>query len=137
MNKENGYYAYFAIRGNFETSEVIDLLKIKPLKAVNKGDLRPNGKTYYLESLINYEITKDDGDWDSIEALDHFVYKLSNIKDDLYSIKKRLDLKFHVQVVVHLCKESKMIVPAVGLSCKMIKFLASIDASFDVDLYNY
>lgn len=131
MEKTNIMVEFRIIGEQFNVDEVTDILKVKPTKFWNKGDMIPsNGRnreytcwqysTGYNETYdMNSQLVK--------------IYNIFHEKEQvLLELKEKKDLEFKIEIVIIIEKGE---LPAVYLDTDMIAFAHKISAKYDFDMY--
>ncbi|MGF6949787.1 putative DNA-binding protein YlxM (UPF0122 family) [Neobacillus sp. B4I6] len=133
MNKTQ-VMVYFSLYGDeFSIDEVTEKLEVTPTKTYKKGDLIPNRSTVCYRKETSWDLgTGYQVSLDVNNQLQQIIDKLQNKSSIINEIKEAysVECKFFIVVII---QEGNA--PALYLDKDIIKFAASIEAEFDVDLY--
>lgn len=126
--------AYFSIYGdNFDTEDITIRLGITPTEVKVKGIVPEGKKRPSIET--SWKIcTKEELSLD----LNDQLYRLINVMDDkvhtLCEMKSSLDVNFVFSFIVKIENGEK---PAMHFTSDSLRFISSIGAEIDIDLYIY
>jgi len=125
---------YFSLYGeDFPIDEVTVRLKVRPTETYKKGDIIPNRSTNRYRSETSWDLGTDYQDsLDVNKQLQEIIDKLQNKSSTINEMKDAysLECKFFIVIIIENGNT-----PALYLDKEIIKFAASIEAEFDVDLY--
>ena len=125
---------YFAIKGDFNPSEISELLGLEPYKTAEKGKLRPNGKGRCEFSRWEFGLCEE-YDPDISAMVEKTVASLLEKTEILRHIKETYDVDMYVEIVPQIHIDE--VTPCLGSNLKIIDFCHAARAEIDIDMYLY
>ncbi|HTF84923.1 MAG TPA: DUF4279 domain-containing protein [Cellvibrio sp.] len=125
---------YIAISGDdFDPDLITSLLNVSPTSSHRKGDsLKFNKNASFSQWCISTgRVESNNPDFYELSA--SLVNKLSNKVDDILALKNQYKLSVTLQAALKCDKNSCN--PIIGFDKDTIRFLSTIGASIDVDIY--
>lgn len=112
-----------------DNNNITEVLNLNPTSIHEKNDLiSKKGIIRYQQNMWMYEISEN-----NIEDIEELIESLLNVfenkKDELYSLAQEYDIQ--ISIISYL-KEG---MPSFHFSRELIKFINSINADIDIDLY--
>lgn len=125
---------YFSLYGDeFPLDDVTEKIEVTPTKTYKKGDLIPNRSTACYRKETSWDLgTGYQVSLDVNNQLQQIINKLQNKASIINEIKEAYSVECKFFIVVKIEQGNT---PALYLVKDIIKFAASIEAEFDVDLY--
>lgn len=125
---------YFSLYGDeFPLDGVTEKLEVIPTETYKKGDLIPNLSTVRYRKETSWELgTGYQVSVDVNNQLRQIIDKLQNKSSIIKEIKDAYSVECKFSIVI-IIEEGNT--PALYLNKDIIKFAATIEAEFDVDLY--
>ena len=132
MHNTNSCRTYFAIKGDFPTEHISNMLGLMPTQAWNIGDLRKDGKNRFDFSFWEYG-RRDEYDVIVENQMMKTIQDLIPKIPILQIIRKTYNVTFVLEAVptAHL-KESA---PALGVNEEIISFCFKTHTTIDIDLF--
>lgn len=125
---------YFSLFGDeFPIDDITEKLKITPTEIYKKGDLIPNRQTIRYRKETSWNLaTGYQNSLDVNEQLRQIVGILQNKSSIIKEIKQdySLECKFYIVIIINDGNS-----PAFYMDKDLLKFIASIEAEIDIDLY--
>ncbi len=128
MTRANEYKAYFAVAGDFDPSEITQMLGISPSEAWKKGDR--NEKTHYERKFSR---------WNLDSQLDHFASLETQVMDVLDQLQTKsaeiAEIKKTHTAYMQLVGWFHSDYPGMHFEEELIMGLAKLHLSVDFDFY--
>lgn len=128
MTKDNEFYAYFTVTGDFDPKIITDRLGIQPSESWRKGER--NERTHYERKFSR---------WSLFSRLDHSAALEEHVRDVLNQTRdhagaiREISKDFNCWVQLVGCFYNDY--PGFGLHADLISALASLSVSIDCDFY--
>jgi membrane-associated HD superfamily phosphohydrolase len=125
---------YFSLYGDeFPIDDITEKLEVIPTETYKKGDLIPNRSTARYRKETSWDLGTDyQVSLDVNNQIQQIINNLQNKSSIINEIKEAYSLECKFFIVVKIEDGNT---PALYLDKNIIKFAASIEAEFDIDLY--
>lgn len=122
---------YFALYGNnFAPDEVTRLIGLEATSIIHEAIPR------YKQTVWRFSSGKFEGDFlDVYELSKDLVARLLPYTEQIAAVRRQLDLKAVLQVVLWITIDDSKPTPATGFEPGFISFLNQVGASIDIDTY--
>lgn len=126
---------YFGLSGDFDPIFLTGMLGLEPTQAWARGAKDPV-RVLPRCSLWDYSSETVVGEIvDIYEMTEALVVQLEPFAERIRDTVTRLRLSAVLQVVLHISTDDSVSTPAIGFSPRVVRFVAEVGASIDVDTY--
>jgi hypothetical protein len=128
MTEPNEQYAYFTITGEFDPTEISDLVGVSPTESWRKGDV--NTKTRYERKFSRWSLYSTLGRHRSLE--DHIADVLEQLRLNRVGF---CEASTRFGAVIQLVAYFKTEYPGLSFDRELVKALADFSLGLDCDFY--
>jgi hypothetical protein len=131
----NEGYVYFGLRGGFNPDDLTARLGITPTSSCAQGAKNPERgipKTSQWQLSTERIVAEY---IDVYELSEKIVIQLEPFAARIKDAISELDLYAVLEVVLYFSTDDEVSTPAIGFSKRVLTFLATINASIDIDTY--
>jgi hypothetical protein len=132
---EHKSLVYFKLQGDFDPDLVSSCIDLEPTAVMRKGERDP---VRGLPKISMWEYSAGEVEGDIINVYDItsvLIADLSPYVRQISEIRARLGIEAVLQVVLWISADQLISNPAVGFEVDVVRFLADVGASIDIDTY--
>ena len=130
----NSSRVYFSLRGDFIPDDLTKAFGLEPTGTKSAGERIPGKVPVCSHWQYSIEV-KDDEFVDVYELSLKLINQLDPFAERIAAEVRNRDLSATLQIVLWITPGEKEPTPAVGFDIDVIKFLAKVKGSIDVDIY--
>lgn len=126
---------YFTLKGDFDPNEVTQFLGIEPTGILIKGSRNSNpcyppiSSWEFSSGYIESEIL------DIYDIASKVINPLTPHADKLKEVMNKFKIEGVLQVALWISSDEEVSNPAIGFDAEVVRFLAAVGASVDIDSY--
>lgn len=128
-------YIYFTLFGDFDPEDIAPHISLKPWQSYMKHS-RSEEKRLPRVSRLNYALIESSSECPDIyELSEQLVDILEPHKSELTFVTANYKIEASCSICLWISHSLAVSAPAIGFSRRVTQFLASVNASIDVDSY--